>query len=155
MLGPITGTAHERNSRTPEREPNDSPNERLFRRRSGEAVILAVRIRLARSTLRLMERLLADTQRRQWVRGDVHCLMCSRLIGRLLGSQGPIHQRQIGPLTFFAYKAAESTSLVEAYTPDRQFQCPACGGSGVLDDVEFLNAEGPAAPSKVSLINAA
>ncbi|MBV9597976.1 MAG: hypothetical protein JOZ87_14030 [Chloroflexi bacterium] len=65
--------------------------------------------------------------------------MCSRLIGRLLGSQGPIQQGQIGPLSFFAYKAADSTGLVEAYRPDRQFLCTACGGAGVLDDLEFLS----------------
>ncbi|MBV9601245.1 MAG: hypothetical protein JOZ87_30910 [Chloroflexi bacterium] len=64
--------------------------------------------------------------------------MCSRLIGRLLGSQGRIQQRQIGPVSFFAYQAAESTGLVEAYTPDRRFLCAACGGAGVLDDLEFL-----------------
>ena len=80
-------------------------------------------------TCRIPHRPKMVRRRREWLRGDVRCLSCSRLVGRLLGT------RTSG---FFAYKAAGFSTLVVAYTPETAFRCEECGGTGALDDVELI-----------------
>jgi hypothetical protein len=70
-------------------------------------------------------------RRRDWVRGEVRCLSCSRLMGRLLGARAD--------LGFFAYKPVESDARVVAYTSGTRLRCGVCGGAGTLDEVEFLS----------------
>ena len=54
-------------------------------------------------------------RRHDWVRGGVQCLMCGRLLGRLLGTD---HQRQSTDrstwhsASFFAYRPADTTLRV-------------------------------------------
>ena len=79
--------------------------------------------------------------RRDWVRGEVRCLMCARLVGRLLGSAygrtGELARQDA--LSFFAYKSAEPDSIVVRYMPGMHLRCAKCGGAGALDDVEFFS----------------
>ena len=78
-------------------------------------------------------------RRHDWVRGDVQCLMCGRLLGRLLGTD---HHRQSTDrstwhsASFFAYRPADTTLRVMAFRPGMRFRCADCGGTGALDDVE-------------------
>jgi hypothetical protein len=78
-------------------------------------------------------------RRHDWVRGEVQCLMCGRLLGRLLGTD---HHRQSTDqstwhsASFFAYRPADGTLRVMAFRPGMRFRCPDCGGTGALDDVE-------------------
>ena len=86
----------------------------------------------------------ADTrrQRRDWVRGEVRCLMCGRLLGRLLGTTRARENgdRTAGqPVAFIAYRALEPNERIVPYTPDIRFRCRVCGGAGALDDVEVLS----------------
>jgi hypothetical protein len=71
--------------------------------------------------------------RSAWVRGDVRCLACAHLVGRLLGTRAG--------LSFFAYKAVGAETRVVAFTPETPLRCDACGGAGALDDVEFLSTD--------------
>jgi len=81
-------------------------------------------------------------RRHQWVRGEVRCLMCGRLLGRLLGTD---HHRQSAnqstwhSASFFAYSPANTTLRVMAFRPGMRFRCADCGGTGALDDVEYFS----------------
>jgi hypothetical protein len=80
--------------------------------------------------------------RHDWARGDVRCLMCERLIGRLLGSRTceVSRRRPSGAaVSFFAYRSADRRHRVAAFRPSMGFRCTTCGGSGVVDDVEFFS----------------
>jgi hypothetical protein len=80
--------------------------------------------------------------RRDWVRGEVRCLMCGRLIGRLLGARGADQSRNRtsgGPISFFAYRPSDPSRPVVAFTPLIRLRCAECGGTGALDEVEFFS----------------
>jgi hypothetical protein len=83
---------------------------------------------------RRVSRIRSARRHSEWVRGDVRCLACARLVGRLLGTRAS--------LAFFAYKAVGSDTPVVAYTPNTPLRCGACGGTGALEDVEFLSSYG-------------
>ena len=76
------------------------------------------------------ERVRSRRGKREWVRGDVRCLACSRLMGRLLGTRAG--------LDFFAYKAVGPDTRVVSYAPGTPLHCDVCGGAGTVDDIEFL-----------------
>jgi hypothetical protein len=79
--------------------------------------------------------------RHDWARGDVRCLLCERLIGRLLGSRNCESSRgraSGAAVSFFAYRSADTSHRVAAFRPGMSFRCTTCGGSGALDDVEFF-----------------
>ena len=80
--------------------------------------------------------------RHDWVRGDVRCLMCGRLLGRLLGT-ARVHQngdRSAGhPLAFLAYRAVDPFEPIVPFTPRLRFRCPQCGGAGALDDIDMFS----------------
>jgi hypothetical protein len=76
--------------------------------------------------------------RRDWVRGDVRCLMCARLVGRLLGSDDRRHSTT-GTVTFFAYRSVGADRPVVTYWPGMRLGCAVCGGAGALDDVELFS----------------
>src|SRR5438132_3319267 len=80
--------------------------------------------------------------RRDWVRGEVRCLMCARLLARLLGSRKgnrTDERSSAAPVSFFAYRSMESDKRVVALSPGTRFRCADCGGAGVLDDVDFFS----------------
>jgi hypothetical protein len=68
--------------------------------------------------------------------------MCGRLVGRLLGTG---HHRQSADgstwhtASFFAYRPADATVRVLAFRPGMRFRCSECGGTGVLDDVDYFS----------------
>ncbi len=81
-------------------------------------------------------------RQRDWVRGDVRCIMCARLVGRLLGAAedsaaGRYPSTQ--SVSFFAYKSADANSRVVTYVPRMRLRCANCGGAGTLDTVEFFS----------------
>jgi ribosomal protein S27E len=80
-------------------------------------------------------------QQPDWVRSEVRCLMCARLIGRPLGTRNryPSGDRAFGvPISFFAYRSADTSQPVVAFTSRMRFRCTDCGGTGAVDDVEFF-----------------
>jgi hypothetical protein len=79
--------------------------------------------------------------RHDWARADVRCLMCARLIGRLLGSRtcdSSGDPPSGAAVSFFAYRSADTHHRVAAFRPGMGFRCTTCGGSGAVDDVEFF-----------------
>jgi hypothetical protein len=80
--------------------------------------------------------------RHDWVRGEVRCLMCARLVGRLLGTE---QRRQSTDrstwhsASFFAYRPADATLPVVAFRPGMRLRCADCGGAGALDDVDYFS----------------
>jgi hypothetical protein len=81
-------------------------------------------------------------QRHDWVRGDVRCLMCGRLLGRLLGttrSNGTGDRPTGHPVAFLAYRPVDPPQNILPYTPDLRFRCQTCGGAGALDDIDVLS----------------
>jgi hypothetical protein len=81
-------------------------------------------------------------RRHDWVRGEVRCLMCGRLLGRLLGTakQRSDGDRSAGqPVAFLAYRAIDSTEGVIAFTPQLRFRCQHCGGAGALDAIDVFS----------------
>jgi hypothetical protein len=80
--------------------------------------------------------------RNDWVRGEVRCLMCARLIGRLLGTRNgatPMGDYRTDSLTFFAYRSADRKQPMVSFTPGMRFRCTTCGGAGALDDLDFFS----------------
>lgn len=84
----------------------------------------------------------ARRQRHDWVRRDVRCLMCGRLVGRLLGIP-QTHKngdRSAGhALAFVAYRAVDPTEPLVRFTPRLRFRCRQCGGTGALDEVDVFS----------------
>ena len=81
-------------------------------------------------------------RRHDWVRGDVRCLMCGRLLGRLLGTA---RHRENGdrtagqPIAFLAYRRLDPEGRIVPFTPSLRFRCHVCGGAGALDEVDVFS----------------
>lgn len=86
-------------------------------------------------------------RRRDWLRGQLRCLMCGRLVGRLLGLPRPglrDPDASVSMLRFFAFRPADTRQPVVAYTPSMRFRCTTCGGPGALEEVQtFCTYEEP------------
>lgn len=81
-------------------------------------------------------------KRRDWVRADVCCLMCGRLLGRLLGTTRLPENgvRTAGhPTAFVAYRPLHPVDRIVPFSPDLRFRCRVCGGAGALDDIEVFS----------------
>ena len=81
-------------------------------------------------------------RRHDWVRADVHCILCARLLGRLLGNarQPEDGSRGAGqPVTFLGFLPADPPRRMVPFTPDLRFRCHVCHGAGVLDDIESFS----------------
>ena len=81
-------------------------------------------------------------RRRDWVRGDMRCLMCGRLLGRLLGTARSHENgdRSAGhPLAFVAYRGVDPLEPIVPFTPRLRFRCHRCGGAGALDDIDVFS----------------
>ena len=56
--------------------------------------------------------------RRDWARGEVRCLMCARLVGRLLGSRTRSNSRELSfrkSVKFFAFRSADTTRSIVVF----------------------------------------
>jgi hypothetical protein len=81
-------------------------------------------------------------QRHDWVRRDVRCLMCGRLVGRLLGIPRTHENgyRSAGhAVAFLAYRAMDPSEPLVRFTPRLRFRCHQCGGTGALDEVDVFS----------------
>jgi hypothetical protein len=68
--------------------------------------------------------------------------MCARLIGRLLGARTPRasgDRSSSDPITFFAFRSADTSQRVVAFTYRMRFRCTDCGGTGAVDDLDFFS----------------
>ena len=88
-------------------------------------------------------------QRHDWVRAEVRCLMCGRLLGRLLGAARPQDNgdRSAGhPVAFLAFRPLDPPGPIVPFAPGLRFRCCLCGGAGALDDIDVFSTydEAPA-----------
>jgi dolichol-phosphate mannosyltransferase len=81
-------------------------------------------------------------KRHDWVRCEVRCLMCGRLLGRLLGTAQarPDGDRSAGePVALLAFRPIDPPGPIVAYSSSLRFRCNACGGIGAMDDIELFS----------------
>jgi hypothetical protein len=80
--------------------------------------------------------------RQDWVRAEVRCLMCGRLLGRLLGSAQKHENgdRSAGyPVAFLAFRPLDPPGPIVPFSARLRFRCALCGGAGVLDDTDVFS----------------
>jgi hypothetical protein len=80
--------------------------------------------------------------RHDWVRGDIHCLNCGRLLGRLLGTprRRDNGDRSAGqPVAFLAFRPLDPVGRVVPFHSGMRFRCRSCGGAGALDDIDVFS----------------
>jgi|SRR5690348_11577475 len=73
-------------------------------------------------------------ERQDWVRCDVHCLMCGRLLSRLLGNRMTDQT-----ISFVAVRPIDPPGPVVAWSAPRQFRCLTCSGMGIVDDMDVFS----------------
>ena len=81
-------------------------------------------------------------QRHDWVRCEVHCLMCGRLLGRLLGVSRTtsLEHHSVGDtVAFIAFRPIDPPGPVVAFTRPRPFTCDTCRGTGRVDEMELFS----------------
>src|SRR5438445_8598744 len=79
---------------------------------------------------------------RHCVQADVRCMRCGRMIGSLLAFAEPFADRldpTIPRLTFF--KSSALGSQTRRLRGGERFKCAACGGSGIIEDIEPFATE--------------
>jgi DNA-directed RNA polymerase subunit N (RpoN/RPB10) len=81
--------------------------------------------------------------RKDWVQADLRCLMCGRIIGRLVGpmaQEDPLKRSAVGrPHQFAAFRPADTREAAVRLTGGEQFRCTTCGGAVLMDDVETFS----------------
>jgi hypothetical protein len=80
--------------------------------------------------------------RMSWLVADVTCLLCGRRLGSLVGwgdarASAKAHQ-------FVAFKSAVQGVAFARFDSRNQLRCSACGGTGVVDELERLTPRGQA-----------
>jgi hypothetical protein len=84
----------------------------------------------------------AQRERHDWVRCELRCLMCGRLLGRLLGvAQARADgDRSAGdPVAFLAFRPIDPPGPIVPYSVSLRFRCSACNGIGAMDEVELFS----------------
>jgi DNA-directed RNA polymerase subunit N (RpoN/RPB10) len=83
---------------------------------------------------------MAVAGRKDWVQADLRCLMCGRVIGRLVG---PAHaSRQMAARgagrwpQFAAFRPADASIPAVRLIGDERFRCTTCGGVVIIDELE-------------------
>jgi hypothetical protein len=71
------------------------------------------------------------------IRADLTCLLCGRRLGTLIGHAAPGRPAQLAH-HFFGFSSAGGAGVVERLRGGDQLRCAACGGTGVIDEIEPL-----------------
>ena len=83
---------------------------------------------------------MAMAGRKDWVQADLRCLMCGRVIGRLVGpvpaGKAPIGAAAGRALQFAAFRPADASVPAVRLAGDERFRCTTCGGGVMLDELE-------------------
>jgi hypothetical protein len=81
--------------------------------------------------------------RKDWVQADLRCLMCGRVIGRLVGplpAGDPEKHTLAGRLPHFAaFRPADGRIPAVRLLGGEQFHCTTCGGAVVMDELETFS----------------
>jgi hypothetical protein len=82
---------------------------------------------------------IAMAGRKDWVQADLRCLMCGRVVGRLVGPlrTDDAAQRAAGRKPqFAAFRPADGNVPAIRLDGREQFRCTTCGGGVLMDELE-------------------
>jgi DNA-directed RNA polymerase subunit N (RpoN/RPB10) len=86
---------------------------------------------------------MAMAGRKDWVQSDLRCLMCGRVIGRLVGplpAGDPAKRSLAGRLPqFAAFRPADARVPAVRLLGGEQFRCTTCGGAVIMDELETFS----------------
>jgi hypothetical protein len=81
--------------------------------------------------------------RKDWVQADLRCMMCGRVLGRLVGPMPPdrVGQKSLAgrPPTFAAFRPADNSVPMVRLAGGERFRCSTCGGGAIMDEVETFS----------------
>ena len=80
--------------------------------------------------------------RKDWVQADLRCLMCGRVVGRLVGPLPPDADRRAltaRPPQFAAFRPANTSVPAVRLVGGEQFRCTTCGGGVIMDELETFS----------------
>lgn len=86
---------------------------------------------------------MAMAGRKDWVQADLRCLMCGRVVGRLVGPL-PINEvarrSVVGPPPqFAAFRPADVGLPAVRLVGGEHFHCTTCGGGVLMDELETFS----------------
>ncbi|MBV8714209.1 MAG: hypothetical protein JO020_09990 [Chloroflexi bacterium] len=86
---------------------------------------------------------MAMAGRKDWVQADLRCIMCGRVIGRLVGplpAGDPAQRSLAGRLPqFAAFRPADGHMPAVRLSGGEQFRCTTCGGAVIMDELETFS----------------
>jgi hypothetical protein len=80
--------------------------------------------------------------RKDWVQADLRCLMCGRVIGRVVGAMPTdVDRRALAgrPLQFAAFRPANTSVPAIRLVGGERFSCTTCGGGAIMDELETFS----------------
>jgi hypothetical protein len=85
---------------------------------------------------------MAVAGRKDWVQADLRCLLCGRVVGRLVGPLPARDLRGVAagrPPQFAAFRPADETVPAVKLVGGEQFHCTTCGGAVMMDELETFS----------------
>ena len=85
---------------------------------------------------------MAMAGRKDWVQADLRCLMCGRVVGRLVGplaARDPTKRLVAGRQQFSAFCPADESVPAVRLSGSEHFHCTACGGAVIMDELETFS----------------
>jgi len=86
---------------------------------------------------------MATTGRKDWIQADLRCIMCGRVVGRLVGPlpDGEAARRAMSgkPPMFAAFRPADTSRPAVRLAGGEQFRCTVCGGGVMMDELETFS----------------
>jgi DNA-directed RNA polymerase subunit N (RpoN/RPB10) len=80
--------------------------------------------------------------RKDWVQADLRCLMCGRVIGRVVGPLPTDADRRTlagRPPQFAAFRPANTSVPAVRLIGGEHFRCTTCGGGVIMDELETFS----------------
>lgn len=81
--------------------------------------------------------------RKDWIQADLRCIMCGRVIGRLVGPlpAGDLTKRSLAgrPPHFAAFRPTDSRVPATRLVGGENFHCTTCGGAVIMDELETFS----------------
>jgi DNA-directed RNA polymerase subunit N (RpoN/RPB10) len=89
------------------------------------------------------KRRMAMAGRKDWVQADLRCLMCGRVIGRLVGPlpvDDGLRSVRVGRLPkFAAFRPTDVSVPTVRLVGGEHFRCSTCGGGVIMDELETFS----------------
>jgi DNA-directed RNA polymerase subunit N (RpoN/RPB10) len=86
---------------------------------------------------------MAMTGRKDWIQADLRCLMCGRVVGRLVGelpaSEAARRAMAGKPPQFAAFRPADTSRPAVRLAGREHFRCTICGGGVIMDELETFS----------------